>query len=406
MASPTFQFKDPWRRRSPSRIRSPDRKSSRCTMDAHPERPPAGPSRIARKPRKGDDRSNALTLSLSPRPPRASVSSNISPHRPSPARSELAPSPEMIGQRTPSVNMQSVSTASPDSLQLKPSASHEPLPVRSEFLKQRSPSAATVRGPSTSDKARTPPLTPFPPWISDSESISGEESEGEVWMETNRHSVLEPLKRHEEHDEHQHQDQHDDTQSTVTRFDSKWLFNSIMHGVILALQFLTSLAVFSALAWVSIWTKSEGNAEFWDWLWIYTEPCLGIILILCCGTLIAHEVTTLSTVALLYLQSAILILTTTTSLMLWVRSFEEDNRAAKSVLTGCNLFMWGLAFFGFVRSVVLWRVEVKEEKRGRGTQGSHYGTFVSCGGRANGVTAWRWNSERDRIEEQGTWCHG
>lgn len=66
---------------------------------------------------------------------------------------------------------------------------------------------------------------------------------------------------------------------------------------------------------------------------------------------------------------------------MWARCIEEHSRAVKGVLMGCNVLMWGLALFGFVRAVVVWKIEVEiEEERGFGrAQGARaltYGTFV------------------------------
>lgn len=98
----------------------------------------------------------------------------------------------------------------------------------------------------------------------------------------------------------------------------------------------------------------------------------------------AHEVKILSAVALLYLQCAILVVTTAASLIMWARCIEEHSRAVKGVLMGCNVLMWGLALFGFVRAVVVWKIEADiEEERGfgraHGAQALTYGTFVPWG---------------------------
>lgn len=43
------------------------------------------------------------------------------------------------------------------------------------------------------------------------------------------------------------------------------MHSSIMHGVVLAIQGSMTLAVFSALIWVTIWQKDDSDLEFWDW---------------------------------------------------------------------------------------------------------------------------------------------
>lgn len=163
--------------------------------------------------------------------------------------------------------------------------------------------------------------------------------------------------------------------------ETRWLLSSILHGVVLALQFSIALAVFSALMSVAVWKKPDSDVQFWEWLWNFAEPSLIGVLILCSGTLVAHEVKILSAVALLYLQCAILVVTTAASLIMWARCIEEHSRAVKGVLMGCNVLMWGLALFGFVRAVVVWKIEAEiEEERGfgraHGARALTYGTFV------------------------------
>lgn len=101
-----------------------------------------------------------------------------------------------------------------------------------------------------------------------------------------------------------------------------------------------------------------------------------MVVFLSAVTLLAHEIKVLSAVVLLYLQSGILVVTTMASLVLWLRCFQEDDPAVKGVLMGCNLFMWGLGFFAFVRVAVLWKAE--DETRGGlvGPGVVSYGTFV------------------------------
>lgn len=96
------------------------------------------------------------------------------------------------------------------------------------------------------------------------------------------------------------------------------------------------------------------------------------ITILCSATLIAHEVKVLSSVAHLYLQALILALTTMASGYLWVKCLGEESRHVKGVIMGCSVMIWGLALFGFLRAVVVWKVE------GEGSDEASvgYGTFV------------------------------
>lgn len=110
-------------------------------------------------------------------------------------------------------------------------------------------------------------------------------------------------------------------------------------------------------------------------LWKFADPSLVVVLLLCATSLIIHEIKVLSSVALLYLESIILIATTVASFVLWTRCFQEESRSVKGVLMGSNVLMWGLAFFGFVRAVVIWKVEASEGDVDQ-ERAVMYGTFV------------------------------
>lgn len=110
-------------------------------------------------------------------------------------------------------------------------------------------------------------------------------------------------------------------------------------------------------------------------LWKLADPTLVAVLLLCSASLVIHEVKLLSSVALLYLESLILAATTVSSLVLWARCFQEESRSVKGVLMGCNVLMWGLALFAFVRAVVVWKVETNEDEMDHERAGM-YGTFT------------------------------
>lgn len=99
-------------------------------------------------------------------------------------------------------------------------------------------------------------------------------------------------------------------------------------------------------------------------LWTIAEPALAAETLLCFAALLTHELRGgLSAVALLYVQSGILVLTTCTALALTVRSVGQESRAVKGALMGCDVMMWGMAFVGFVRAVVVWKAEGEREER-------------------------------------------
>lgn len=75
-----------------------------------------------------------------------------------------------------------------------------------------------------------------------------------------------------------------------------------------------------------------------------------------------HEVCGLSTIALLYLQSAVVAVVSITCLVLAARGFEQDNLLVKGVILGCTMATWGGNLLGFVRVVVVWRVEGRSSR--------------------------------------------
>ncbi|KAI5464821.1 hypothetical protein BGZ63DRAFT_421815 [Mariannaea sp. PMI_226] len=231
-----------------------------------------------------------------------------------------------------------------------------PASTRPGLALPRSASAETVRGPTTSRHYLTPPLTRFPPWAGDSD---GDCECGQRDRDRTKRSGL-----------------------SVIGVEGRWLLNCIMHAMVLAMQFIATLVVLSALMWMAVWQKSDEDVEFWEWLWQFAEPSLVGILLVCSATLLAHEVRILSSVALLFLQCAILFLTTLASIFMWIRCIGEYNSTVKGLLMGCNVLIWGLSLFGFMRAVVIWKVEMEmDEERmpqygGREPQRVSYGTFV------------------------------
>lgn len=154
--------------------------------------------------KKRSNRSNRLTISVSPRT--VSVARNTT-------------SPDVASRST------SAAAISPES----------PLGASITWLDQASGagSSGTVRGP---ERGNTPPLTPFPPWISESEEEDGQ------WDGNN---VAAGRRR-------------------VRSGHSVQGGGSVMHSFVLAVQSIVSLAVFSALACVLVWEdESDKGTEEW-----------------------------------------------------------------------------------------------------------------------------------------------
>jgi hypothetical protein len=112
-------------------------------------------------------------------------------------------------------------------------------------------SALTVRAP---DRGGSPPLTPFPPWVSEEEDEGDEECENRTWEGSTTRT---DGKRHSYDGSH--------VPVTIVRVEGRWVVSSVIHGLVLALQFTVTLGVFSALMWITVWKENEPGNDFDDW---------------------------------------------------------------------------------------------------------------------------------------------
>ncbi|KAH7175850.1 hypothetical protein EDB81DRAFT_896551 [Dactylonectria macrodidyma] len=313
----------------------------------------------------------AISPALQPRFFFGPESSPSSPSMPVPAAVGLWREDATLGSSEQDAILRSTVPAEESSVD----ASLKSLSIQAEYICERPSSTDTVLGPTTAPRDLTPPLTPFPPLMNESE----DEWQPPEWRDLSQGTCLMPSRR---------RGSTRYTPFAILEVETRWLLSSILHGIVLALQFSVALAVFSALLSVAVWKKPDADVQFWDWLWNFAEPTLVAVLILCSGTLVAHEAKILSAVALLYLQCAILMVTTAASFIMWARCIEETSRPVKAVLMGCNVLMWGLAFSGFVRAAVVWKIEAcVEERRGRASaygQTLAYGTFAPWSEAARG----------------------
>ncbi|XEV04230.1 hypothetical protein FSHL1_009517 [Fusarium sambucinum] len=313
--------------------------------------------------KKRSSRGNALTLSLSPERaqhqhhPQRSITSPVKPSSATRSTHSSLFSPDLVPR--------SASTAPHHPQHHRNISIFRPSPSSIDYgsihSEARTESALTIRPPTTTlSRGGSPPLTPFPPWVSEEEDEGDEECENRTWENST-------TKRHSCDGGH--------VPVTILRVEGKWVVSSVIHGLVLALQFAVTLGVFSALMWITVWKENEPGNDFDNWLWKFADPSLVIVLLLCATSLIIHEIKLLSSVALLYLESLILVVTTVASFVLWTRCFQEESRSVKGVLMGSNVLMWGLAFFGFVRAVVIWKVEASEGDVDQ-ERAVMYGTFV------------------------------
>ena len=53
---------------------------------------------------------------------------------------------------------------------------------------------------------------------------------------------------------------------TIVRVGGRWVVSSVIHGLVLVLQFAVTLGVFSALMWITVWKENEPGNDFDNWL--------------------------------------------------------------------------------------------------------------------------------------------
>lgn len=233
------------------------------------------------RPRRKRVRRNTLTLSISPElPPGGVPRAQPSQPRfflgpePSPTVSTYLQAPESLGSSSYGAIFTSPESVEPVLVgsinpPLEPvlgasftsslgsvlgssiNSSLGPCSTISEHIPLRPSSTDTVRGPTT-ERESTPPLTPFPPWIDDSE----EDWQARGWQDGHQGNRAAP-KRQRESIRY--------APFAVVEAETRWLLSSILHGVVLALQFSIALAVFSALMSVAVWKKPDSDVQFWEW---------------------------------------------------------------------------------------------------------------------------------------------
>lgn len=231
---------------------------SRLQKISKMEPPLRGPIR-----KKRSTRASNLTISLAPElapPTSRSITSPVrrSPARPSPAR-QSAPSSLVSPVRSTTITQQrNYSGPSPDFLAPPLSASLVSADygsIRSEPPEERADSTETVRGPLTLDRGGTPPLTPFPRWVSDDEDDS---CDVRGWEESVQQSTSRMNNK-----QHSYDGRH--VPVTIVRLEGRWIISSAIHGFVLVTQFAVSLGVFSALMWVTVWKEDEPGSDFTEW---------------------------------------------------------------------------------------------------------------------------------------------
>ncbi|KAK4068369.1 uncharacterized protein Triagg1_7308 [Trichoderma aggressivum f. europaeum] len=162
------------------------------------------------------------------------------------------------------------------------------------------------------------------------------------------------------------------------------VLHTVMHGVVLALQSGVSLGVLALFVWMSLWRDEERGLSDVSGGMLNNMPSLATtsVLILSSITLVVHEIYVLSPVVLLYLQAAILALTTVSATGMWMNCVGEDDAMLKCVLISCSVFFLGTSGLAFLRAVAIWRITSSDESEGLmqvradgEIQGENYATF-------------------------------
>ncbi|KAL6692796.1 hypothetical protein J3F84DRAFT_382328 [Trichoderma pleuroticola] len=162
------------------------------------------------------------------------------------------------------------------------------------------------------------------------------------------------------------------------------ILHAVMHGVVLALQSGVSLGVLALFIWMSLWKDEDGGSSGISGGMLNNVPCLATtsVLIISSITLVVHEVYILSSVALLYLQAAILALTTVSATAMWMNCVGEDDAMLKCVLISCSVFFLVTSGLAFLRAVVIRKITSSDESEGLGqvrgngeVQGENYARF-------------------------------
>ncbi|KAL6870333.1 hypothetical protein J3F83DRAFT_714430 [Trichoderma novae-zelandiae] len=145
-----------------------------------------------------------------------------------------------------------------------------------------------------------------------------------------------------------------------------------------------ALGVLTAFAWMAMWRDDAGlGAVSGGMLRSMSSLATASVLVLSFATLMVHEIRLLSPVVLLYLQAAILALTTISATSMWMECVREDDGMAKRVLVSCGTLLWGASAMAFLRAAVVWRVSLGEDEGAGGRSGDEaqggYATFQGSG---------------------------
>ncbi|KAL7932503.1 hypothetical protein V8C35DRAFT_281702 [Trichoderma chlorosporum] len=160
------------------------------------------------------------------------------------------------------------------------------------------------------------------------------------------------------------------------------VLNTVMHGVVLALQSGVSLVVLSFLAWMALWKDEEDGLDgIHDGMLRNVSSLAAIfVLLLSFVTLLVHEVYILSSVVLLYLQAVILALTTVSATAMGMDCLQEDNFMLKCVMISCSILFWGTSGLAFLRAVVIWKITNLGEEEASGGWGGVRGRYAATQG--------------------------
>ncbi|KEY75082.1 hypothetical protein S7711_01545 [Stachybotrys chartarum IBT 7711] len=135
--------------------------------------------------------------------------------------------------------------------------------------------------------------------------------------------------------------------------EARWFVNSVLHALLLVLQCIVSVGLFSVLVWSAFATWEKSDSQFFGWLYPLTMPFAGATVISCFFTLFCHEVQDLCNMMLVWLQSVIFLFAMLTWLAVWILSTCESDHYIRGVLMGSAVCLWGVCLLGLLRAVVV-----------------------------------------------------
>ncbi|OAA50621.1 peroxisomal membrane protein PEX31 [Metarhizium rileyi] len=188
----------------------------------------------------------------------------------------------------------------------------------------------TTLSMASEDTVRGLPLTPFPPWMSNSDRECRASCEGRY--ESSK------------------------SEAGGCRCDGLGgMRKGFVHAMVLAVQFIALMGV--SCVWVGVAVREAGSDAELFWLWVYVQPALGMLGLFTMAMILVYEVIDLSDTVFLGAQVVMLVVTSTTGFCMAWWAFEQGSRVVIGTAVGTAAMMLGVGMFGFVRAALIWWLE-------------------------------------------------